>query len=91
LLSQKEKEFFSFEKKPLTEKPHGKRKKKSQTPATYMQFQDSKKKSGKKQTLSPTIRLPKECKETGNRVVTEEQQKELRLNSNLAQIRNCKS
>jgi hypothetical protein len=49
------------------------------------------KKSGKKQTLSPTLRLSKECKETGNRVVTEEQQKELRLNSNLAQIRNCKS
>jgi hypothetical protein len=51
-----------------------------------MQFQDSKK-EGEKQTLSPTLRLPKECKETGNRVV----KKELRLNSNLAQIRNCKS
>jgi hypothetical protein len=39
-----------------------------------MQFQDSKK-EGEKQTLSPTLRLPKECKETGNRVVTEEQLK----------------
>jgi hypothetical protein len=90
LLSQKEKEYFHL-RRNLCQKNHREKEKRKEAKHQPPICNSKTVKKRGKRKLYPTLRLPKECKETGNRVVTEEQQKELRLNSNLAQIRNCKS